>query len=62
MELFQQYTHEYQMTINWQLMFECLQDYRKKTIEQSISLITNIFFIVSIVFCFVSTKLPGDYL
>jgi len=40
MELFQKYTNDdlssyAQSTINWQLMFQHLQDYRKKAIEQS---------------------------
>ncbi|CAF2665735.1 unnamed protein product [Rotaria sp. Silwood2] len=39
MELFQQYTNDdlnfdVQSTIDWQTMFQCLQDYRKKAIEQ----------------------------
>ncbi len=40
-ELFQQYTNDdlgsyTQSTIDWQSMFHCLQDYRQKSIEQSI--------------------------
>ncbi|CAF1375268.1 unnamed protein product [Rotaria sordida] len=39
MELFQQYTNDdlnfdVQSTIDWQIMFQCLKDYRKKAIEQ----------------------------
>jgi hypothetical protein len=45
MELFQKYTNDdlssyAQSIINWKLMFQYLQDYRKKAVEQSrISLI-----------------------
>jgi hypothetical protein len=35
MELFEQYTGDQSM-INWKSMFQGLQDYRKKAIEQSI--------------------------
>jgi hypothetical protein len=40
MELFRKYTNDdlssyAQSTIDWQSMFQCLQDYRKKAIEQS---------------------------
>jgi hypothetical protein len=46
MELFQKYTNDdlssyAQSIINWKLMFQYLQDYRKKAVEQSrISLIS----------------------
>ncbi len=35
MELFEQYTSD-ESIIDWKTMFEGLQDYRKKAIEQSI--------------------------
>ena len=35
MELFEQYTQE-QPLVDWKSMFECLQDYRAKAIEQRI--------------------------
>lgn len=38
MELFEEYTHDDQSIIDWKSMFEGLQDYRKKAIEQSINL------------------------
>ena len=49
MELFQEYTNDdlssyAQSTIDWQSMFYCLQDYRKKAIEQSKNLSYGSFF------------------
>lgn len=38
MELFDEYVNDDQSVVDWKLIFEGLQDYRKKAIEQSSNL------------------------